>query len=302
MAERDASGLTDEDQDARGSSSEGAAQDGRSGAALAEDWRASIENRDHRTFAERFPSVGDAVAFAYDQRQKLSTAIRPPGKDAGPEELAAFHRKLGVPETAAGYDIALPAEAAALAENEAVRGRLDRFRAAMHAAGAPPATVQQAVSWFFEETAAEQVAIEKAQVAATEAQRDVLRQEWPGDEFARNAEFAQRAARAFDPDGRFAEFLENRKLDGVALGDHPAFLRVFAAIGRGMTEDRPRLGSGEHGVAQNEARIATLTREAHDALDRGDKETAERLFAERDALDKKLHGSGAIVGSGERVA
>src|SRR3546814_17122436 len=72
-----------------------------------------------------------------------------------------------------------------------------------------------------------------------------LRREWGGDH-ERNLTFAQRAVRSFGDD-TFVDFLESQEVEGVKLGDHPAFVRAFAAIGRAMGEDQPTTGAGERG-------------------------------------------------------
>jgi len=49
-----------------------------------------------------------AAKLAYEQSKLLGNAIRIPGKDAKPEEIAAYEEKLGVPKTADEYTFELP--------------------------------------------------------------------------------------------------------------------------------------------------------------------------------------------------
>ena len=49
-----------------------------------------------------------------------------------------------------------------------------------------------------------------------------------------------------------------------------------------------------------EATVHRLTREGNEALDRGDKYQADKIFAERSKLNERLHGDEPIIGSGGR--
>lgn len=49
-----------------------------------------------------------AAKLAHEQSKLLGNAIRIPGKDAKPEEIAAYEEKLGVPKTADEYELKVP--------------------------------------------------------------------------------------------------------------------------------------------------------------------------------------------------
>lgn len=73
----------------------------------------------------------------------------------------------------------------------------------------------------------------KEWAASVEADKDL-----GGQNFSRTKEDARRAIVKFDPKGELA-----RELDATGYGNHPAFVRFVAAIGRAMAEDTVHSGS-----------------------------------------------------------
>lgn len=262
------------------------------------DWRAAIDDTRLRGFAERFASPVEAVRSAFELRQKLSTSLTPPGPDARPEQVAEFRRRLGVPDSHAGYDVALPEGLPEpLLPNEAVQANIDAFLQAIHGAGATQEVAATAVDWYYGYLAEGLAQQERQQSEAREAAAAELRREWGGEEaFRRNGELARRAAVALGG-GRFGRFLEQTKAGGLALGDHPEFIRAFTAIGQRMAEDSLLLGEGEVS-ADAETRLAELTRQIHDAAAGGDQARVETLSQERETIAERTYGTNPIVGTG----
>jgi len=62
------------------------------------DWLSKREVKDAKA----------AAKLAHEQSKLLGNAIRIPGKDAKPEEIAAYEEKLGVPKTADEYELKVP--------------------------------------------------------------------------------------------------------------------------------------------------------------------------------------------------
>ena len=259
----------------------------------APDWRDAIEEPGLRRVAEKFTSPVEVVKSYAALQSRLGRSVVKPGSDAGAEEIAAYHRQLGVPETPEGYEVALPEGLPeALRDDPATAALQQEFLNTMHAAGAPPDVVQQALDWYYGQvgeslTQQTQAAAERRQEAEAG-----LRREW-GGEHDRNVALAQRAVRSFG-DEAFTEFLESHEAEGVKLGDHPAFLRAFAAIGRGMGEDPPLAGAGESGGGSVQARIDTLH-----ALQQSDpqKYASRAVQGELQGLYGKLYGGQPVVGS-----
>jgi hypothetical protein len=259
----------------------------------APDWRAAIEEPGLRRVAEKFTSPVEVVKSYAALQSRLGRSVVKPGSEAGAEEIAAYHRQLGVPETPEGYEMALPESLPeCLRADPATAALQTDFLKVMHGAGAPPAVVQQALDWYYGqvgESLAQQTQGAEERRAEAEAG---LRQEWGGDH-DRNVALAQRAARSFGDDN-FVEFLESHEAEGVKLGDHPAFLRAFAAIGRGLGEDPPLTGAGESGGGSLQARIDALH-----ALQQSDpqKYASRAVQGELQGLYAKLYGGQPVVGS-----
>jgi hypothetical protein len=73
-----------------------------------DDWRASIEDEKLRDHASKFNSVPDLVSKHFELRQQLSTAIKPLGKEPTEEQVAAYRKSLGVPDSPEGYEFTAP--------------------------------------------------------------------------------------------------------------------------------------------------------------------------------------------------
>lgn len=248
------------------------------------DWRSTITDETLREHAGRFTTVADLVKDHAGLRDKLQTALVVPKDGAPPEEVAAFRKALGVPDKPDGYK--LPA---ADALNEDGKRVLSGVVAKMHAAGAPPAVVEAAVGTYLTHVAEVEQAQAAAAQRAVEAGISDLRREW-GADFDANVEFAKRGAQQFGGDG-FRAFLDGAKVDGVPIGSHPAFVKVFAEIGRRMGEDGFQASALSGSAAQTvQEQIDALHTEQQKALARGDGAAAKRIDAQLADKYKRLYG------------
>jgi len=211
-----------------------------------------------------------------------------------------FRRRLGVPDSPAGYDVALPEGLPeSLLPDEAVQANIDGFLQAIHGAGASQEVAATAVDWYYGYLAEGLAQQEGLQAEARAAAAAELRRTWGGEAaFQRNSELARRAAATLGGE-RFGQFLEQTKAGDLALGDHPEFVRAFAAIGGRMTEDALLLGEGE-ASADAETRLAELTRQIHDAAASGDQARVETLSRERETIADRTYGADPIVVAGDR--
>ncbi|MGD1878334.1 MAG: hypothetical protein ACFB13_12655 [Kiloniellaceae bacterium] len=262
--------------------------------AAAGDWRSGIAEPGLRRVAEKFTSPAEVVKSYAALQSRLGRSVVKPGPDAGPEELASYRRQLGVPESAEGYEVRLPEDLpAALRADPGGEALQQDFLKAMHEAGASNAVVQKALDWYYG-NAAQGLAQQEKTAAERRAEAEAsLRQEWGGDH-DRNLTFAQRAVQTFGDDA-FVAFLESQEVGGVKLGDHPAFVRAFAAIGRSMGEDVPLSGAGESGGGSSlHARIDAL----HALQDSDPQKYASRAVqSELQSLYGRLYGGQPLVGS-----
>jgi len=215
------------------------------------DWHSTLPE-DLRRPAEKFASPADVVRSYAALERRLGRSVTIPGDDATPAEIEAFYTRLGRPPTPDGYRIAMPAGASPSSQPDPVaEARLAGFLAAVHAAGAPQATVQAAVDWYRQESA--EVAAEAARrTQAARAEADAaLRREW-GAGYDRRFGLARRALRHFGGPDLAAT------LDRTGLGNDPAWVRAFARIGEAMAEDALVSGDPVGAAAGAQSRIDAI--------------------------------------------
>lgn len=267
-----------------------------------EDWRSLIKDEKLRDHAGRFTSLDDLVKGNADlraDRDRLrSTAIVPPGKDAKPEEVTAYRKAMGIPETPEGYKFPdLPPERM----TDEVKAERAAWAKEFHDAGLPAATAERLMAKFAEVAAAKEKSLVEQDKAFAEKAEEALKQEWPGDEYARNRTFANRAAtQLLGADLDAAKKLETK--DGRFVLDHPVMLKMLAKVGREMGESG--LGSvmtdGEReGI---EGQIRDLRKQISEAQQKGESRRANDLYRREQALLAKMRGSQPVVGAQGRAA
>lgn len=205
--------------------------------------KAWIENK-------KYADLSTAVkSFRELEKQYLSgEKIVKPGENASPEQIDAFHKAIGRPESADGYAIEAP-EGVEL--DEALVGK---FRETAFKAGLPAAMAGPLVEMF--------IAHQREQAEALDAQRaqaksdgvKTVQKEW-GDKFATNVAHANRAMKMLELDkdalGAIEDGLEAR-FPGEGT---KRTLDLFRKLGAGMGEDALAGGGGarQFGVSPNEA-------------------------------------------------
>lgn len=243
-----------------------------------------------REHAARFTSIDDLVRANLDSRQKLSKAIVPPGRDASIDDLAAFNRALGVPDTSDGYHWPDPQGGLPLSEEQrAVRGEWSDFFLE-NRFSKPQAEGAMAKVAEIEQRRA-QAQLQADQSFATQ-QDAALQSDW-GPAYDRNFELANRAAsELFGADLETVRHLETK--DGRFVMDNAVMLKAFARMGTEM-------GEGSLGGAFLEGDRATLEEQAdqirkqkHEALAKGDNATADRLLQQEQEIYRK-RGSQAVI-------
>lgn len=257
------------------------------------DWRGAIAEPELRRVAEKFSSPRDVVKSYAALQSRLGRSVVKPGPDASSEEVAAYRRQLGVPDSPEGYELSLPENLPDDLKPDAAAETLHQdFAAAMHEVGASNDVVQKALDWYYGRLG-ESVAQQQRSHAESRAEAEAsLRHEWGGDH-ERNLTFAQRAIREFG-DESFVSLLESHDVDGMKLGDHPAVVRAFAAIGRRAGEDLPLSGEPAAAEGSLQARIDRL----HGLQDSDPRRYATpSVQNELRDLYGRLYGSQPIVGS-----
>lgn len=257
------------------------------------DWRATIEDTDLRKLAERYESPTAIAKAVSDLRKETATRIKPLGDNASEEDIAAYHKQIGVPESADKYEFK-PREGKEFTETDKV------FNAAMAAVMHRVHITQDQAAALNEElnifTAQLEEAREKGLADAAEKAIEGLKREM-GQDFDRNTEYARRAAKQFGDEG-FLEWLDKATVDGMTLNVHPMFVKAFAQIGRRAGEEGIEIGMTDAERATVEERITALRKDKQDALDSGDHKRAHELDKQERALYAQVDGRNQGIGAG----
>ena len=256
----------------------------------ADDWRSVIKDPKVKEFTANFTDPAALAEFSFKSRQKLSNAVNIPGKDATPEDVAEFNKKLGVPEKPEGYNYALPEDLVTPEVKDEHQVSVNGFLSAVHKAGATPGVVKAALDWFYEDVRqakANQDATLKNSVSDGEAR---LRKEW-GQDYDANTEFARREYGRVDPE--FAALMDQAELGGVKLRNHPAAMRVFAAYGRMNGESGAQMIVTADEKSQATGRVDELTTLIYEARAKNDVSAANRYERERKDILDRLHPKAA---------
>lgn len=214
---------------------------------------------------ERYGDPARIYAKARELETKLSdsSAVRRPGSKASEDEVRAYHRAIGVPETAVGYFSQLQLD------NGAVLGQADRplaesFAAALHPAGATPEVMNAALNWYFRNEETQATALDEADEAfRIESERN-LKQEF-GPSFARKtnaiaALFAEApgGSNLEDPGSLFARLMGGRLADGQIVGNDPDMVRFLCGLASDLHPMATVTEAGNPSGQSIEAEIAEI--------------------------------------------
>jgi len=260
------------------------------------DWRDGLPE-DLRKTADRFTSSADAIR-SIENLQKREGQVRVPGKDATEDEVSAFHKAIGVPESPEGYDFGDLGEDA----TEEQTASRDSWSKKLHELNIPSTTAKELAAFLNEETQGAQAALVEADKAFAQQQEDALKSEWKGEAYEQNKTLANRAFS--DLANRAGINLEDlQKIetkDGRFLMDNANMSKIFAVVGKEMSEGTigPTLTSGERETAGEQ--ITELRGKIASAQASGDSKLANNLYQKEQALIAKLNGSDPVVGAGGR--
>lgn len=229
---------------------------GDNGADSRPQWMASLPDayKQHEGFAQ-FKEPSEAWSKFDTLLKAEKSMITIPGKDAKPEEVAAFYTKIGRPENVDGYKITKPADLPeGVPYDPAIEAEFKKFA---HAENLTASQAEKLYGWYYDLVknghASEQARLEKAQGEAI----DKLKTDW-GAKFDGNKEIAVRAFKTFGNEETAA--LLDKQVDGVKLGDHPAFIKWFHSIGTKIMDDKATFGkdggAGGDTVEANERKKA----------------------------------------------
>lgn len=197
-----------------------------------DNWRDLLAGDDEggKKQLERMSSPAD-VMKAYREMVKkqgagqLKSALP---ENATPEQLSAYRKENGIPETPDKYDLTLPD---GLVIGEADKPIVDGFLKDMHAANAPPALVKQALGFYYKQQQEQITQVATQDVIRKNEAVEALQAEW-GGEFPQNVGLAKNLLV-----GQFGEETANalyfsRLPDGTLFGNNPAVLKGLVALAK----------------------------------------------------------------------
>lgn len=270
------------------------------------DWREKAarhvsagEEKIYKKELKRLEGITDpaAVFGLYREAEARLTGgglIRVPGKDAKPEDVALYHKQLGVPENPEDYfkDIKLAND---MVIGDADKPVADAFAAAVHKAGATPAVVTEAMNWYFGEQQKRADELDDMDDKFRRESTQALTEEWGG-----RAEFKARQAAItslFDiapggtdvknPGSVIHRLMGGRTSDGKLIGNDPDIARWLASLGL-ERNPMPTLVEGGVGGGQGiDSEIAEIEKVMRSDRRRYDREFAPR-YAQLLSMREKL--------------
>jgi len=261
------------------------------------DWREGLPD-DLRKTADRFTSKEDAIRAIGDLRKRESQ-VRVPGKDASEDEVKAYHKAVGVPETPEGYEWPDLGEEV----TEAQQASRDAWSQKLHEKNVPRETAKELAAFMLEEQQAALTAEIEADKVYAQQQDDALKAEWKGEAYEKNDTLANRAFTdmASRAGLNVEELTRIETKDGRFLMDDARMKRIFAIIGKESSEGTigPTLTSGERETVGEQ--ISELRGKITAAQNAGDSNKANQLYEKEQALIAKLKGNNTVVGSQGRA-
>ncbi len=264
-----------------------------------EDWRSDLPE-DLRKTADRFTSKEDAVR-AIVAFQKREGQVRVPGKNATEEEIASYHKAVGVPDKAELYEFP---EIEGEELTDEVKASRAEWGERFHKMNIPKDVAKSLVQMVGEDAAKMMEAEVEADKSFAKSQEDALHNEWKGEDYDKNKTLANRA---FNEIAQRAgldieELTKIETKDGRFLMDRAEMSKLFAVIGREMSEGSlgPALSDTERDTVEDE--ITDVRKQISEAQSAGNTKKANRLFTKEQALIAKMNGNKNIVGANGRAA
>lgn len=241
-------------------------------------------------FVKETPDLNTLVKQAYDFKRVIGGGLtKIPGKEARPEEVAAWKKenfsKLAAaglmelaPESADAYKIEMPAGAieGVTWSNELVSG----FKTLAKDMGLTQAQVDKIIEF----DTARMTAAHKTLATTTEQAVTALKSKW-GDKYDVNFEIASRGTKEIFKDDQAALAL----FDEIGLSNHPAFLEKMFEVGARMQESDGHLPGGGAAAGDPKADLATFMadKEKVHKWNSGD----QAATAEYETIMKRIHGT-----------
>lgn len=223
----------------QGAEAAGGAQTGAEGASAADatpDWRARLAGDDTKLagYLARIPSEKALVERVkrYEDDIKAGRYIKPLSADASEEEIAAYRKASGVPDSIDGYLADLPG-GLVIGDDDRGETGLDPYLGLMHKFNMPKAQAAELIQAYTQQVeavrAAEIERIETEDADYAEAGKDALKEEWTGGDYTRNINMVQ-GFLSTQPEEIRNIIAGGRDAEGRRIGANPAVVRWLASV------------------------------------------------------------------------
>lgn len=224
-----------------------------------EDWRAKVSGGDEKELArlQRMGSPADVWKAYRALEAKISSGQLKSGlkADATPEEIAAWRKENGLPETPEGYQPKLPN---GMVPGEADMPLIGGFQKTAHELGLTPEQFNKTLAWYYAEQDAYKAQQYEADTSFRREAEDSLRAEW-GPAYRAEVKGIANFMEANAPAGMADLLFNSRTADGKLIGDHPEVLRWLSSLTRQMNPMATLVPAGSADpMKAGEARITEI--------------------------------------------
>lgn len=189
--------------------------------------------------------------------------VKVPGKDAKPEDVAEFHKALGVPEKPEDYFKHVKLESGAVI-GEADKPIVEEFAAAVHKSGATPEMMNAALNWYYKQQENQAAAMDEADDAfRNEALRELKEEYGPAFKRKTNAiasvfALAEGGTDVSNEKALYARLMGGRTADGKIIGNDPAMVRFLVALAHEINPSAMVVEDGPGKGVNIDAEIASI--------------------------------------------
>lgn len=258
----------------------------------ADDWRAELAGDDAELlkFLGRHQSKATALKEFRQQHADIRSGKyrKPLGEDPTDEELKAYRKDFGVPDSPEGYFEKLPD---GLVVGDDDKPIVEEFLTKMHGANAPAGVAATAIEAYYGIVEKQEAEIAEKVATAKRETEDALREEWGGD-YRRNVNITQ----------SYLETLPEEVQDaigsgfdgkGIPLGNNHAVLKWLASLAleaNPVATVVPGAGANQASAIADEIKTIEETMRTNRAAYNRDEKMQARLrdlYAARDKLKGK---------------
>ncbi len=226
-----------------------------------------------------YNDLGSLVKSHVEMGKTLGTSVRIPGQDAKPEEVAAFHGKLGRPEAAEKYEYAGPENLAEKFQTD--DETINAFRKIAFEQGYTPTQFKAATDFY------NGILTKSADGFPTsESTEELLKKEW-GEKYEGNIASARKAVTHFSNGNDFSEWL-----DESGFGNLPQMARFLTSVGMTLGESRVPEGlpSGNTGANEAKEKISAVYNDKTHAYHDRNNINHKQAVADMQKLFQLAHG------------